>query len=219
MSNRNLALEKKISQSNIVIATHYRIYSASQALRDYIRQYHCHKLLYIAQPLPPKVVQRIDYSYCEISRGKKVLEKKIGWRMHNNLVVNSIYNVYVVLNWVMVSGKYDLFIGINNLNTLAALILKRIGRVKKVIYYTIDYFPTRFENNILNSFYHLIDKVCVRFADETWNVSSVMVSAREKHNAVDRVINNRQYRVPIGIWYDKAPRKSFMGKPVFRLCP
>ena len=109
----------------------------------------------------------------------------------------------------MVSGKYDLFIGINNLNTLAALILKRIGRVKKVIYYTIDYFPTRFENNILNSFYHLIDKVCVRFADETWNVSSVMVSAREKHNAVDRVINNRQYRVPIGIWYDKAPRKSF----------
>ncbi len=206
---KNFALEKKISESNIVIATHYRIYSASQALRDYIRTNNCQNLLFIAQPLPPKVVQKIDYSFCEISKGKRIIERKMGEKMRSNLIINSIYNTYLVLRWVIGSGKYDLFIGINNLNAFAGLILKRFGRVKKVIYYTIDYFPTRFENKFLNFIYHSIDKACVRFADETWNVSSVMVDAREKYNAQIRTVYNRQHRVPIGIWYKNAPRKAF----------
>lgn len=203
------ALKDKISESNIIIATHYRIYSASQALRDYLRENNCKKLLYIAQPLPPKVVQKIDYSYAEISNGKKITEKKIGSKMRTNLIKNSIYNVFFVLRCVLTAGRYELFIGINNLNTIAGLIMKRMGRVKKVVYYTIDYFPTRFENKLLNNIYHYIDKLCVKLADETWNVSSVMIYAREKNSSLDRIKHNRQHRVPIGIWFDKAPRKSF----------
>lgn len=202
-------MSKRLSESRIVVSTHYRIYSASQALRDYLRANNCSNLLYIAHPLPPKVVQSIDYSYCEISLGDKIVQKKIGKSRNDNLALSSMYDVYLILKWVIAFGKFDLFIGVNNLNAIAGIVLKRLGRVKKVVYYTIDYFPTRFENKLLNFIYHSIDNFCVKYADETWNVSSVMVDARGKYHDADKKVYNRQYRVPIGIWYDKAPRKKF----------
>jgi glycosyltransferase involved in cell wall biosynthesis len=126
------------------------------------------------------------------------------------MLVSTFYELYITLSWIWnTKRRFDVYIGVDNLNAFHGLVLKFFGRVKKVIYYTIDYFPTRFENVWLNKIYHALDKFCVRWADETWNVSAVMAQAREKYNHMDRHIYNRQHTVPIGIWYDKAPRKPF----------
>lgn len=199
-----------ISHKKVVLVTHYRIYSAAQALRDYLRLNKYNKLLYISHPLPLKNIEKTEKSYFEISRGNDVKKKFTARRKFYNLVLSTFYEMYLTFKWVVGSSDtYDLYIGVDNLNAFYGLIFKKIGRVKKVVYYTIDYFPTRFENKFLNWIYHSIDKICVRYADETWNVSSAMIEAREKHNAMKRKNYNRQYAVPIGIWYDKAPRKNF----------
>ena len=56
--------------------------------------------------------------------------------------------------------------------------MKTLGWVDKVVFYTIDFTPRRFKNKILNNFYLLIDKWCVKFADEVWNLSERMFEAR-----------------------------------------
>jgi len=48
----------------------------------------------------------------------------------------------------------DLFIGINNLNALSGLCLKWLGRVRRVVFYTVDYARTaRFATPALNAIY------------------------------------------------------------------
>lgn len=199
----------KFEQFNIVISTHYRVYSASQALRDYLRKNGA-RVLYISHPLPLKDIKEKENSYFEISKGENILKKNELLRKKEKMLINSLKDVFLTLFWVLKTGeKYDLFIGVDNLNALVGLILKKLGRVKKIVYYTIDYFPIRFESIVINKIYHSIDKVCVKYSGETWNVSEVMISAREKYNKMNRRIYNRQYTVPIGIWYDNAPRKTF----------
>lgn len=199
---------KDISSSKIVLVTHYRIYSASQALRDYLRR-NKSNLLYISHPLPLSDTNIEDDSYFELSSGEDITKSSNAKRSKTNIFISSFYDFFLTLFWTIKNGHNDLFIGVDNLNTLPGVILKKLGLVKKVVYYTIDYFPTRFENELLNSVYHLIDKICVANSDETWNVSSAMVSARKDKNNMRGEEYSRQYTAPIGVWYDSAPRKAF----------
>lgn len=199
----------KLEEFDLVVATHYRIYSASQALRDYLRKNGA-RLLYVSHPLPLKDVKEKENSYFEVSRGENILIKNEYSREKGNILTESLRDIFLTLFWTFKAGKkYDLFIGVDNLNAIVGLFFKKIGRVKKVVYYTIDYFPKRFENSFLNWIYHMVDQLCVKFADETWNVSVVMADARERYRNLDRKIYNRQHTVPIGIWYNNAPRKTF----------
>ncbi len=75
-------------------------------------------------------------------------------------------------------ARIDLFIGLDNLNTLAGVIARKLGLARSVVFYVIDYVPQRFGNRWLNDVYHWIDKVCCRHANVIWNVSSAMMEAR-----------------------------------------
>jgi len=76
--------------------------------------------------------------------------------------------------------RFDYFIGLEAINTLAGLILRKIGRVKNVIYYVSDYSPVRYGKTFFNSLYLYLDRFCVKHADFTWDVSPAMQKARIK---------------------------------------
>lgn len=202
----------KIYKSKIIIVTHFLAYSAAQALRDFLRINNCKLLLYISHPLPQIPTHTKDRSFAEVSRGNNI-NIEVAYKTllrFQNLLLTALFEFILNLFWSLkTKTRYDLFIGVDNFNALQGLILKKLGIVKKVVYYTIDYFPMRFENKFLNFIYHSIDKFCVKFADETWNVSPVMKKAREKFNGMFDKTYQRQHVVPIGIWYDKTPKKDF----------
>lgn len=74
--------------------------------------------------------------------------------------------------------SYDLFIGLESVHTIAGILLKRIGKVKKVVYYVSDYSPHRYSNKFLNNFYLFLDRFCCYHADYIWDVSPAMMPAR-----------------------------------------
>lgn len=76
--------------------------------------------------------------------------------------------------------KPDVFIGIDPLNALAGIILKKLGFTRKTVFYCVDYTPTRFRNKFLNLCYLNIDEFCAKYSDEVWNVSSRIVELRKK---------------------------------------
>lgn len=131
-----------------------------------------------------------------------------------------IKDIFYTFLWCLRFGKIDAYFAAGNLNPLAGIILREFGFVKKVVYQSMDYYPIRFQNSFFNWLYFQLDKFCVRFSDETWNVNSRMVEARESKMKMDRKIYNKQYTVPGGIWFYKTKRlplnKINMRKIVYR---
>lgn len=78
--------------------------------------------------------------------------------------------------------RFDLCIALDNLNTVSILPFRKFGIVKKLVFYTIDYTPSRFKNKILNYLYHFTDKIACYHADKIWVLSERMIAARRKNN-------------------------------------
>lgn len=163
-------------------------------------------LIYITHPLLLLKESWELSSECELREDSRPVKtfKALHWVLPEPLlyIKDMLYSVF----WVLKTKQtYDLYFGINNLNALTGLMLKKIRRVMKVVYYTIDLYPQRFNNPLVNWVYHQMDKFCVRYCDETWNVSPYLAIYRER-KGVKGPQHSRQFTVPIGIWFDEMKR-------------
>jgi len=79
--------------------------------------------------------------------------------------------------------KFDIFIGVACFSTLLGLILRRLGLVDKIIYYSIDYYPIPRKlsfNTVIVKAFRIIDKFCARKVDLIWHISPRIPEARDK---------------------------------------
>lgn len=74
--------------------------------------------------------------------------------------------------------KYDLFIGLESINALTGIILRKFGIVGKVVYYVSDYSPNRYKISWFNKLYLSLDRFAVTHCDFIWDVSKAMMPAR-----------------------------------------
>ena len=104
-------------------------------------------------------------------------------------------------------GKFDLFIGIDNLNALSGVVLKALGKVDTLIYYVIDYTPRRFANPALNFIYHAIEKTAAKKADYIWNISERIKEVHAKQG----IPESKNLVVPVGVFperFSKVPESE-----------
>lgn len=194
---------------NVVVISHIFTSGPTQALIEYLTCRNvADELLFIGHPLLPRPGKE-NISFCSFYKNgqevKKELCKNFGTRFSLHYFWSFILSVFWVLKH---QQKWDLFVGVNNLNTLSGLALKALGRVKKVVFYGIDYAPRRFENSVVNNIYHVIDRIAVLYADEIWFLSPRMVEARRKFKNL-RVDREKSKIVPMGVWFEKIKRASF----------
>ncbi len=92
------------------------------------------------------------------------------------------YKIRDILSVLLVAfgqrKQYDFFIGLEAVNVLAGMVLKKLGIVKKTIYYVSDYSPTRFQNKWFNYFYVWLDRFALLNSDYAWDVSPAMIKGR-----------------------------------------
>lgn len=139
--------------------------------------------IYIGYPLYPgekSLLTKFD--------SKKEVTKKFGSTFKANILLKSLYEILTTLSYVY-QFKPSLIVAIDPLNALAAILAKKVGIVNKVIFYTVDYTPSRFPNRIVNRLYHLIDEYCVKNSDFVWSVSNKIVEKRKEQGLPD--IKNR----------------------------
>ncbi len=108
-------------------------------------------------------------------------------------------NIFEALKILKKGEKIDLYIGIDNLNALSGVVLKKLNKVEKLVYYVIDYTPRRFANPLLNSIYQTIEKIAASKADFVWNISQRIKEVHIKQGLSD--IKNLV--VPVGIFPKK----------------
>ncbi len=74
--------------------------------------------------------------------------------------------------------RFDYFIGLESINTLAGILMRKFNFIDKVIYYVSDYSPRRYPQTWFNRLYLLLDRYCAMHADFIWDVSTAIQPAR-----------------------------------------
>lgn len=100
----------------------------------------------------------------------------------------------------LTKDKFDLFIGLDSINTIAGILLKKLGRISKVVYYLSDYSPNRFGNFIFNAVYLRLDRFCVKHSDFTWDVSPSMKEGRVRLGMINEKDTRKIIHVPNGLF-------------------
>ncbi len=207
-------LLQKLSKKNICIASH--IFSSGPALdlEDYLKE-KIKSLFFVGHPFSFRKDKRSFYRLYKSGELTKE-HKAIEWVLPEVLLY--LKDAFYTMLWVGTKKeKTDLFIGSDNFTAFLGLLLKKWGKVKDVVLYTIDYLPQRFKNPVLNGLYHYFDKKCLEECKIVWNVSQVMAGARGK------VLPNRpkgytqQIVVPLGLWLKRFRVVPFSQKKRFQL--
>ena len=184
-----------ISSSRIIIATHELYYGAPQALRDYLVGKHGKELVYISHPIRPENTK----SQKDLYKNGKLLHSFSFARPSGSAWWFGV-DFFLTIVWgIGLRGRYDVYIGVDPLNCLSGLVLRSLGLVKCVIFYSIDFTPKRFPQKLVNDLYHAIESFCVRFADIRWDISPRIAEGREKFLG----LKQKDYPVtvvPVGMW-------------------
>jgi len=83
--------------------------------------------------------------------------------------------------------KFDVFIGIATFSTILGLILKKIGKVDRVIYYCLDYYPSSKKltlNYLISIVFRNVDKLVIKRVDAIWHISPRIKWAREHYTGL-----------------------------------
>lgn len=140
--------------------------------------------------------------FTEFNADKESVAQGLNYKFLPDIACHIKDFFYTLLVPLRFRRRFRVYFGCGGFNALVGIILKSVGLVEKVVFYTIDFVPNRFPNRFLNRIYMFIDRFCVFYADRTWNLNLRMVIGREKYNNMPAAKFNRQSLVPIGIWRD-----------------
>ena len=192
-----------VNDCRIVVCTHVWADGPAQALRRYLNAARVAELLYIGHPLFSD--SHLDGNGFEVYRCGEEQKRRYGAIKRLPAPVSYIRDILLTLLYVWRRpGRYDAFIAFNNLNAMAGLVLRWFGKVDKVVYYTVDYTPRRFGNQILNRIYHAIERIAAQRSDETWNLSERMIEGRMAKHTLSRDDLGPQKILPMGFWLEES---------------
>lgn len=105
--------------------------------------------------------------------------------------------------------KYDLYVGSNRLNAILGVMLKKMGIVKKTVYFSPDWSDNRFENSLLNFLFQKLDFYCVKYSSIVWNSSHVMkidpMMKKRDELGYSKKWLNKQIQIPDGTDFFPIP--------------
>lgn len=197
-----------LKNKKIIILTHVFTTVPAEDLKKYILESDADELLYIGHPL--FFVKGRPGSTLEWYKNKKLIKLIKHKNRKLPSIISYLRDFSFSLYWIFKTGStWDIIVALDNLNTITGLVLKFLGKVDKVVYYTIDFIPQRFTNKFLNDVYHYLDKISVSQADLTWNISPRIAQGREKVRGLLRKEYTKQITSPVGIWNERIPIRQF----------
>lgn len=199
---------QRIDEIDVLVATHVYATGPAHALAEYLRE-RVAQLSFLEQPFgyAPDVRPRLS----RYRDGDKIARWYLPWPRGLPQPVLWLRDVVMLLLVGLLSpGKRDIVVCADGLLAATAVFLRRLGKARRVVLWTIDYAPERFESRGLNEVYHRIDRFCVTHCDETWNLSERMKVAR-RAGGIDRP----QRHVPLGVTMVAPSTRRTPGRIVF----
>lgn len=102
---------------------------------------------------------------------------------HKNMMLKVFFEILMNIVFIIpmvFKNEMITFIAVNPINGISGVILKKLGFIQKLIYFSADYTETRFSQKLLNDGYHVLDRLSVKGADSLWVISSRIATVRKK---------------------------------------
>lgn len=211
-------VHQKLKDSNVLFAT-FSMWDKGkrmptngnvEPLRDFLRKY-VRRLVLIDQPVPGShVVMPIIEEYASEAR-KNINVNFYNWlkfiqpillfrNKHGTRLIFKVRDFLSVVGWCVIRKEnFDIFVGVESINCLAGIILKKWGYIKTVIYYVLDLAPNRYNNPLVNKIYLMLDKYCAENSDYVWDVSKKFQTIRIE-NGLNIKKSASVIHVPIGLY-------------------
>jgi glycosyltransferase involved in cell wall biosynthesis len=195
---------KDLSMLSFLVVSHVAFTGHAQELKSFLKK-QAEKLVFIGHPFSYALQNESIAEFYEKNMLKSELRTpKIGIS-EIFLYLKDFFTTFYFIFRLKV--KVNIYVGVDPLNTLVGLVLKRLGFAQITIFYVIDYVPCRFKNVILNNAYRSLDRLCVYNADYTWNLTSAMADARQQIGISKSSTN--QITVPTGTHFEKLKSNPF----------
>jgi len=174
----------KISENdNILVISHgFRLTSGgpAQDIRDYLRGKVSH-LDYIDHPFP--IANYKETHFFSFIKGQLISTRK-SYPYANVEFIRYIQQFFVTFCFLLFNKtKYDICFALDNHSTVSVWLFRKVGRIRKLVYYSIDFIPKRFNNSILNRLYHMGDRLACQLSDINWVVAKHAIQARRNNGA------------------------------------
>ncbi len=186
---------ESLKAKRIVIASRFRTTVPVMNLCDFVkdRSIECILILH-----PFSFNTAVGSRYKHYRQGVMVDNKTIMYSRQSHELLLYLKTLWQTWQWLF-KKKADIFIGLGVLDAFSGIVLKKIGRVDQVIFYSLDFSPRRFRGRGLNTIYNWLERWVVIQTDFVWNLSPLMVSAREQFRGVPPSYRAKQIIVPIGV--------------------
>ena len=190
------------NQSFLLLA-HYATFAFQDLLFDFLTN---HKALLVTKanfPLPElPFLKKIDIQTTEMGINNQLktfptLSKPPALAY----IIQAIQLVWLSF-WTL--PKHDIIIAQDSLLAIISLLLKCLGRCKKVVYYCHGLGNSRFSISYLNRVYQLLDTIAARYSDYNWLLTTKLIPIRKTQQIPDTNI----FHVPASIPISKINRKT-----------
>lgn len=189
-------------KNNIVIVAHKFLTQPDDELVVYLNDQKYSTVLHIMHSFSDAPDR---CSYYRLYKNGQLVEEYKG-KNYKNLLEPLLYlkELLATIKYIYKSKVvFDTYIGMDGLCVLFGRLLKLFSRVKKVIFWTMDFVPeNRFKGGWKNKIYHWINISGYRGADEMWDLSPRMLEAREKFLGIKKEDYKSHKVVPYGMWVD-----------------
>lgn len=112
-------------------------------------------------------------------------------------LLSYVLDVPITLVFFLITRrKYDLYVATGQLLVLVGIVLRRLGFVKQVVFWTLDYFPQSFRKSLIRQLYLNLDRQCVQRADYVWNITEAIGEFRLQNGGAKAEGRKAMYTVP-----------------------
>lgn len=191
--------DKLLAKLSFLMVSHVFIGNHPQEPKSFLKK-RAKKLVFIGHPF---FYAEEKSSFIEIYEKKEILYRKIKTPKiiaPEILLYLKDFLLTFYLIFFRLRDKFDIYIGVDPLNALVGLILKKLSIAKIVIFYSIDYTPKRFANPVLNFLYHFLDTFCAKNSDYVWNISQRIAKVRETQGVDEK----KNLVVPVGVHFENT---------------
>ncbi len=201
----NTPLEKNFKQTSVLLVAHYATFAYQDLLYRYLTHKKARLVTKINFPLPDlPILHHIELAHA--ANGKKLVTKNIPslWKPR---ALSYLYQVFQYL-FLVATGPYayDYVIAEDSLLAFTSIILKALGKVRHVIFYSHGIDFTRFSVPWANRLYQTLDRFSARHSDYNWSLSQNMFPIRYRQG----VPEDRLFWIPSSLPIDILPRKRFV---------
>lgn len=166
------------------------------------------KIIYIELPFPYANDKKC---YISIYENGTLVEAKKTFPLFGPDWFQYMIHPIIILYFSVRSSPHTICFALDNLSTISVLPLRFLKLIKRLVYYSIDYTPHRFQNRVLNFLYQIADKIACATVDINWVLSKPMLHAKKtrKFFIGEKAIF---YEVPMGF-----PKKEITLLPIEKI--